>query len=109
MSSEGRLASAGTVALTVHGPAGALDLVVPPEASIGDVAREYAAKAGLQFAPALHDRLGRVLAADASLAGLGVRSGEVLAAGGAVRRHSGDHVPEPAAAAPPGPFSVVWF
>ena len=47
----GRRLAHGTVALTVHGPSGALDLVVPPEASVDDVAREYAAKAGLQFAP----------------------------------------------------------
>src|SRR5689334_3243021 len=57
----GRRPAAGTVALTVHGPAGALDLVVPPEASVDDVAREYAARAGLQFAPALHSKRGEVL------------------------------------------------
>ena len=83
-----------TVALTVHGPSGALDLVVPPEASADDVAREYAAKAGLQFAPTLHSRLGQALDAGSSLADLGIRSGDVLAAGGAVRRHAGDRVAE---------------
>jgi hypothetical protein len=98
-----------TVALTVHGPAGALDLVVPPEASVDDVAREYAARAGLQFAPTLHSRLGRVLDPGSSLLDLGIRSGDVLAAGGAVRRHVGDHVPEEPGAAAPGPFSVTWF
>src|SRR4051794_10394527 len=98
-----------TVALTVHGPAGALDLVVPPEASVDDVAREYAAKAGLQFAPTLHSRLGQVLAPGSSLVDLGVHSGDVLAAGGAVRRHAGDHVPEEPGVASPGAFSVTWF
>lgn len=105
----GRRIAHATVALTVHGPAGALDLVVPPEAAVADVAREYAVRAGLQFAPALHDRLGRVLAADRSLADLGVRSGEVLAAGGAVRRHAGDHVPQAPEPEPPGWFSAGWF
>jgi hypothetical protein len=104
-----RVAHDSTVALTVHGPAGALDLVVPPEASVDDVAREYAAKAGLQFAPTLHSRLGRVLAPPSSLAELGIHSGDVLAAGGAVRRHAGDHVPEGPGAEPPGPSSVAWF
>ena len=109
MSGDVRLATA-TVALTVHGPAGALDLVVPPEASVDDVAREYAAKAGLQFAPVLHSRLGTVLAPAASLEELGVRSGALLAAGGAVRRHPDDGqlaeaVPHPA----PGRFSAFWF
>ena len=98
-----------TVALTVHGPAGALDLVVPPEASVDDVAREYAAKAGLQFAPTLHSRVGRVLAADSSLAELGIRSGDVLAAGGAILRHAGDHTPEAPRDPGPGPFSAAWF
>ena len=78
----GRRLVHGTVALTVHGPSGALDLVVPPEASVDDVAREYAAKAGLQFAPTLHSRLGTALVAGSSLAELGIRSGDVLAAGG---------------------------
>jgi hypothetical protein len=108
MDGGGRLAH-GTVAVTVHGPAGALDLVVPPEASVEDVAREYAAKAGLQFAPTLHSRRGEVLAARSTLAELGIRSGDVLAAGGAVRRHAGDHVPEEQEPAPPGAFSVTWF
>jgi hypothetical protein len=105
----GRRLAHDTVALTVHGPAGALDLVVPPEASVDDVAREYAARAGLQFAPTLHRRTGTVLEPGASMADLGIRSGEVLAAGGAVRRHAGDHVAVEADAPPPGPFSVTWF
>lgn len=105
----GRRLAHSTIALTVHGPSGALDLVVPPEASVDDVAREYAARAGLKFAPTLHSRLGQVLVADSSLAELGVRSGDVLAAGGAVRRRSGDHVPEEPEAAPPGAFSATWF
>jgi hypothetical protein len=105
----GRRLAQGTLAVTVHGPAGVLDLVVPPEASIDDVAREYAAKAGLQFAPTLHSRRGEVLPARSSLAELGVRAGDVLAAGGAVRRHAGDHVPEAQSPSPPGPFSAAWF
>jgi hypothetical protein len=106
---SGRRLAHGTLALTVHGPSGALDLVVPPEASVHDVAREYATRAGLQFAPTLHSRLGQVLVPDSSLAELGVRSGDVLAAGGAVRRHAGDHVAEEAAAPPPGALSAAWF
>jgi len=106
---DGRRVAHGTLALTVHGPAGALDLVVPPEASVDDVAREYAARAGLQFAPALHSRLGTRLDATSSLADLGVRSGDVLAAGGAVRRHPGDHVATESDERSPGALSVAWF
>ena len=59
----GRRLAGSTLALTVHGPAGAVDLVVPPEASVDDVAREYAAQCRLQFAPTLHTRVGQELGA----------------------------------------------
>ncbi len=107
--SGARPGSGSTLALTVHGPSGAVDLVVPPEAAVNDVAREYAAQCRLQFAPALHSRIGTELGPDRSLAELGIRSGDVLAAGGAIRGGAGDRVvrePEPPRA---GLFSVVWF
>lgn len=97
-----------TLALTVHGPAGAVDLVVPAEASVADVAREYAAKAGLQFAPRLHDRRGAALDPAASLSSLGLPSGAVLAAGGAIRRHAGDQRPQPVPEPAPGPLAAAW-
>jgi len=99
----------GTLALTVHGPSGAVDLVVPPEASVIDVAREYAAQCRLQFAPALHSRVGLELGADRSLAELGIRSGDVLAAGGAIRGSAGDLTVREVERPAPGPFSVAWF
>lgn len=105
----GRRLAPSTVALTVHGPAGAVDLVVPPEASVDDLSREYAAKAGLQFAPTLHDRLGQPLEPRRSLGELGVRSGTLLAAGGAIRRHAGDLRPEAPPPPEPGALSAVWF
>lgn len=105
----GRRTAGSTLALTVHGPAGAVDLVVPPEASVDDVAREYAAQCRLQFAPTLHSRVGLELGADRSLAELGIRSGDVLAAGGAIRGSAGDGVPQRAEDRGPGPFSVAWF
>ena len=107
----GRRLAHGTVAVTVHGPSGALDLVVPPEASVDDVAREYAAKAGLQFAPTLHSRIGTALVAGSSLADLGIRSGDVLAAGGAVRRDSSDQGADqfdPHRPAPSQSFGSQW-
>ena len=109
MAQGGRRLAHSTVALTVHGPAGALDLVVPPEASVDDVAREYAARAGLQFAPQLHSRVGQALDPGSSLDELGIRSGAMLAASGAIRRHAGDHTPEPMAEPGPGAFSAMWF
>lgn len=100
---------AGTLPLTVHGPSGVVDLVVPPEAQVDDVAREYAAQCRLQFAPVLHRRDGRELAADRSLAELGVRAGEVLAAGGAIRGSAALDLPAPVETAPPGASSAAWF
>lgn len=68
------------VALTVHGPSGAVDLVVPLAASAADVAREYAAQAGTAEVPALGTAAGRRLDPDAPLARAGVCSGTLLVA-----------------------------
>lgn len=70
----------GAVALTVHGQAGVVDLVVPLGASAADVAREYAAQAGLRVVPALGTSAGRLLDPGALLAREGVRSGALLVA-----------------------------
>lgn len=70
----------GRVALTVHGVAGAVDLVVPVGASATDVAREYAAQAGLRVVPALGTAAGRRLDPGSLLTQEGVRSGALLVA-----------------------------
>jgi hypothetical protein len=103
--------AAGTLALTVHGPSGVVDLVVPEEASVDDVAREYAAQCRMPSAPALHTRTGAQLVAGRSLAELGIRTGSVLAAGGALRgspSYDATPVAQPATR-PPGGLSVAWF
>ena len=46
-------ATTDTIAVTVHGPTGALDLLVPVGAAVADVAREYAASCGLPQPPEL--------------------------------------------------------
>lgn len=74
---------AGSLALTVHGPAGVIDLMVPPEALAVDVAAEYAAQCRLGVVPTLHTRRGVALAADEPLAHAGLDSGAVLVASGA--------------------------
>lgn len=68
-----------TVALTVHGKHGAVDLVVPLGASIADVSREYAAQCRLPVPPGLATSTGRWLDPAASLARSGLASGAVLA------------------------------
>ena len=68
------------LALTVHGPLGSVDLLVPPGAAATDVAREYAAQAGLRSIPLIYTELGEALAADTPLVDGGVDSGDVLVA-----------------------------
>jgi hypothetical protein len=69
---------AGSLALTVHGTRGAVDLVVPPDATAMDLAREYAAQLGLAHVPPLLTPLGEALAPDDVLAGRGLVSGDLL-------------------------------
>lgn len=84
---------AGSLALTVHGPSGVIDLMVPPEALAVDVATEYAAQCRLVAVPTLHTRRGVPLAADEPLSRAGLHTGAVLVASGALRR--GDPGPAP--------------
>lgn len=102
---------ADVLAVTVHGPAGALDLMVPSRVAVTDLAREYAAQAGLTAIPLLHTRSGHPMLASARLTDLGVDTGDILVATAGVHR---------AAPAPPGfvtgapaesgagPIAVLW-
>lgn len=78
--------TATTVAVSVHGPAGVLDLVVPDGATSVDVAREYAARAGLSSVPLLQTSVGRLVTADRDLHDAGVESGDLLVASAGVTR-----------------------
>ena len=75
-----------TIALSVHGSAGVLDLVVPAGATSVDVAREYAQQAGFSGIPLLQTSLGELLHAGSSLGAAGVRAGDVLVATTGVHR-----------------------
>ena len=105
------------VALSVHGPAGVLDLLVPSGASVADVAVEYADKAGLGVVPALCTPLGQWLAPDRALEAAGVGSGSVLVAllagpsptAASGRRRRADERARTPRPAPPGPLSALWF
>ena len=105
------LGTSDTVALTVHGEHGAVDLVVPLGAAVADVSREYADRCGLPLPPPLTTSTGRLLAAGTSLASTGVVSGGVLIAstGRPVQPGACDvHEPE-APASQPGAGSAAWF
>lgn len=100
------------LALSVHGPIGVVDLVVPPGASAADVAHEYAQQSGLGVVPLLHDRLGSPLAPEVALVDAGVGSGDLLVATTSVHRPvPGAARPAPARprSAAPGALSVLWF
>lgn len=91
--------------LTVHGPLGSLDLVVPLEAVATDVAREYAAQAGLASIPLIYTELGELLSPDAVLVDAGVDSGDLLVAETTVTRAPSDSSANASRRAPAGPLT----
>jgi hypothetical protein len=78
--------TAETVALSVHGPAGVLDLVVPVAATSVDVAKAYASEARLPSMPLLQRATGDLVPAGRSLAELGIGAGTLLIASSGVHR-----------------------
>jgi len=80
---------AGSLVLTVHGTRGAVDLVVPPDATALDLAQEYAAQIGLAHVPPLLTPLGESLAPDDVLGGRGLVSGDLLVVAEPVGSHAG--------------------
>lgn len=79
--------SAGaTIAVSIHGPAGVLDLVVPTGATSVDVAREYAKQADVPGIPLLQTALGERLNAAVPLGEAGIQPGDVLVATTGVHR-----------------------
>ncbi|HEY1134280.1 MAG TPA: hypothetical protein VGE77_06855, partial [Nocardioides sp.] len=70
----------GTLALSVHGRAGVLDLLVPDGASAVDVLREYAQQTDERTPARLCDHTGRELPGRVPLADAGIRSGSVVVA-----------------------------
>jgi hypothetical protein len=107
------VAVSGRLAITVHGPGGVVDLLVPTGASAGDISREYAAQCRLTFVPALHTRSGRGLDPGASLSQAGLASGAVLVAAGRPRSATTRGGRGPASGrrsrtVMPGCFSLTW-
>ncbi len=100
-----------TIAVSIHGPAGVLDLVVPPGASAADLAREYAEQSGLGSIPLVYSRTGQPLRPDLSLDAAGVGTGDVLVATTSVHRPAATRDAERRRSAPrpPGALSVTWF
>jgi hypothetical protein len=97
-----RRPGAQSLALTVHGPLGSLDLVVPTEAVATDVAREYAAQSGLPAIPLIYTELGELLAPDAVLADHGVDTGDLLVASPTLHRPPPDSSADRSRRAPGG-------
>jgi hypothetical protein len=75
-----------TIAVSIHGPAGVLDLVVPAGATSVDVAREYAKQTDVPGIPLLQTALGDRLNAAVPLGETGVQPGDVLVATTGVHR-----------------------
>ena len=100
-----------TIAVSIHGPAGVVDLVVPPGAAAADLARVYAEQSTLGSIPLIYTRTGAPLRPDVALDDAGVGSGDVLVAMTSVHRPWTPEVqprPQPSEAGP-GPWSSAWF
>jgi hypothetical protein len=78
--------AADVLSVSVHGPAGVVDLHVPAGASGGDVAGEYARTSGYGEPFDLATSVGRPVAPTTTLADAGLRSGAVLVV---VPQHAG--------------------
>ncbi|WP_395695757.1 hypothetical protein [Nocardioides sp.] len=103
-------AGPGVLALSVHGAAGVLDLVVPAGASAGDVADEYARRTGAAVVPELWTRAGVPIDAEAPLERAGVTPGALLVATTGAPAPAGRRTPaaESRAAGPePAPGAAV--
>jgi hypothetical protein len=94
------------LALTVHGPLGSVDLLVPPGAAATDVAREYAAQTGLGSIPLIYTELGEPLAADTPIVDGGLDSGDVLIATTTLARPRTDASAERRPRGPAGPLTT---
>lgn len=94
------------VALSVHGPGGVLDLVVPAMATAGDVAQEYAEQLGLPAVPSLGTTTGLGLQPARPLAEAGVRPGALLVVvpDAVPARSAGSGAPRSGRAATDGPW-----
>jgi hypothetical protein len=105
------LGPAGSLPISVHGPAGVLDLLVPPGTTGADVAGEYAARSGLASIPLIYTRVGIPVPPDGSLVAAGVDAGDLVVAATSVPRPGSPSAePEtPRTLAPPGAASVAWF
>ena len=99
-----------TLAVSIHGPAGVLDLAVPPGRPRRDLAREYAAQSGARAVPA-HVHPARPAA---PLRCALATPGSTPATSWSPRRRPPTTTLRPSAARarrrpPPGPLSALWF
>ena len=95
--------ASATIAVSIHGPSGVLDLVVPAGATAVDVAREYAKQAQVPGIPLLQTALGQRLNAALPLGDAGVQAGDVLVATTGVHRPRKQTLRESAKNAPDSP------
>ncbi|MDT0200500.1 hypothetical protein [Nocardioides sp. AE5] len=80
MSAVASPATTETVVLSIHGPSGAIDLVVPRGVRLSDISVEYALRARLYAAPRLHRLDGGTLLPNQTVAEAGLAPGTVLVA-----------------------------
>ncbi len=100
-------------AVSVHGPRGVLDVTVPRDATLAEVARTYAEQSGLPHVLPLVTRAGGALPGDATIEDVGLVAGAVLVAvdhappSGARRASMG--MLRRTSSTRPGALSALWF
>ncbi|WP_243058659.1 hypothetical protein [Nocardioides sp. SR21] len=98
------------LALSVHGPAGVLDLAVPASADAADVAEEYARRSGLASVPELHTRTGAPIPSGTELTRAGIGAGDLLVATtGITPAVTSRGVSHQEVRREPGGLSTLWF
>lgn len=99
-----------SLAVSIHGPAGVVDLLVPPGAQAVDLAREYAEQSGLSSIPLIYSLAGSPMRPDLPLDAAGVQSGDVLVAATGVHREARSEGEKAAPLLPrDAAGAAVWF
>lgn len=94
------------VQVTLHGPAGAMDLVVPAGAVVADLTHQYISDAGVPYPLVLRDPAGRPFPSELTIAAAGVRTGSVLVMTPAAVPPPAEEVRRPAVGA--APVAQAW-
>lgn len=102
-------ATRDALAVTVHGPVGVIDLLVPAGAKAFDLARAYASEAGIDAIPLMQRPDGTVLPPDRTLRAAGVTAGSILVAATGLGRPRRSRLMDQVRRIPPSPGLAAFM